>query len=125
MRSITLVAFLFTSAVAPLVYAAFQDAPAAPQKTPPPGVLHSVSVKGNSRYSTEEIIKETGLHLGQKVNSAVLEEARVKLQATELFNGVAFNFRYSASVPSEYDVVYDVQENDQVFPMRFERLNAS
>lgn len=125
MRSIQLAALVFTSAAAPLLFAAYQDAPAAPHKTPPAGVLHSVSVKGNSRYSTEEIVKETGLHLGQKVNSAALEEARVKLQATELFNGVAFNFRFSGSVPPEYDVVYDLQENDQVFPMRFERLNAS
>jgi outer membrane protein assembly factor BamA len=108
----------------PLSFAAYQDAPAAPQKAPPPGILHSVTIKGNSRYSTKEILAETGLHVGQKVSSAVLEQARTKLQATELFNGVAFNFRFTGAVPPEYDVVYDVQENDQVFPMRFERLNT-
>jgi outer membrane protein insertion porin family len=97
---------------------------AAPKKAPPPGVLHSVSIKGNSRYSSEEILKASGLHIGQKVSAAILEDARLKLQATELFNGVAFNFRYSSGVPSDYDVVYDIQENDQVFPMRFERLNV-
>ncbi len=63
--------------------------------------------------------------MGQRVDTAILEQARTKLQATQLFNGVAFNFRYSGTVPPEYDVVYDVQENDQVFPMRFERLNVS
>lgn len=100
------------------------DEQAAPKKAPPPGVLHSLTVKGNSRYSSDEILKASGLHIGQKVSSAVLEDARQKIQATELFNGVAFNFRFSGSVPPDYDVVYDVQENDQVFPMRFERLNV-
>ncbi|HZS53800.1 MAG TPA: POTRA domain-containing protein, partial [Bryobacteraceae bacterium] len=95
-----------------------------PKKAPPPGVLQSVSVKGNSRYSSDEILKASGLHIGQRVTSAILDQARVKLQATELFNGVAFNFRYSTGVPPAYDVVYDVRENDQVFPMRFERLNV-
>ncbi|HEX4747975.1 MAG TPA: POTRA domain-containing protein [Bryobacteraceae bacterium] len=125
MRWIPLAALMFTSAAGPLSFAAYQDAPAAPEKSPPPGILHSVTFKGNSRYSTEEILGETGLHVGQKVSSAVLEQARTKLQATELFNGVAFNFRFSGTVPPEYDVVYDVQENDQVFPMHFERLNTS
>lgn len=96
-----------------------------PQKAPPPGVLHSVSVKGNSRYSSEELIKASGLHIGQHVSAATLEQARAALQGTQLFNNVAFNFRYSGTVPPEYDVIYDVQENDQVFPMRFERLGAS
>lgn len=101
-----------------------QQDQAQPQKAPPPGVLHSLNVKGNSRYSSEEILKASGLHLGQRVSTPILEEARVKLQGIELFNGVAFNFRYSGTVPPQYDVVYDVQENDQVFPMRFERLNV-
>ncbi len=95
------------------------------KKAPPAGVLHSIRVTGNHRYSSEEIIKATGLQLGQRIDAPVLEEARAKLQATELFNGVAFNFRYSATVPPQYDVTYDVQENDQVFPMRFERLNVA
>lgn len=97
----------------------------APQKAPPPGFLHELTVKGNSRYSSQEILKASGLHVGQHVDSAILEQARQTLQATELFNGVAFNFRYSSSVPPAYDVVYEVQENDQLFPMRFERLNVS
>lgn len=126
MRLISLAAIACVIAAAPGWLSAQEDSQQAkPQKAPPAGVLHSLSVKGNSRYSTGEILEATGLRLGQKVNSAVLEEARTKLQATELFNGVAFNFRYSGSVPPDYDVVYDIQENDQVFPMRFERLKAS
>jgi outer membrane protein insertion porin family len=101
------------------------EQPSAPKKTPPPGILHSLSVKGNSRYSSQEILKASGLHIGQRVSAAILEEARQKLQGTQIFNGVAFNFRFSGDVPPQYDVVYDVQENDQVFPMRFERLNVS
>ncbi len=116
------------SAVVPFSVQSGQDAADqanAPKKTPPPGVLHTVSVKGNSRYSSNELLKATGLHIGQRVSAAILDEGRTKLQATQLFNSVAFNFRYSGAVPPQYDVVYDVQENDQVFPMRFERLNVS
>lgn len=127
MRWILCAALMFTSAAAPALLLG-QEQPeqaAKPQKAPPPGILHSISVKGNSRYSSEDILRASGLHIGQRVSAPILEEARASLQATELFNGVAFNFRYSAAVPAEYDVVYDVQENDQVFPMHFERLGVS
>jgi outer membrane protein assembly factor BamA len=123
MRWISCAALLFVGAAASIRLSEAQTQQA--QKAPPPGVLHSVTVKGNSRYSSEELIKATGLHEGQHVSGATLEQARAALQATELFNNVAFNFRYSGTVPPEYDVIYDVQENDQVFPMRFERLGAS
>jgi outer membrane protein assembly factor BamA len=121
MRCILAAALIFNSALT----AQQAESQATPKKAPSPGILHTVSIKGNHRYSTPDIIAASGLHLGQKADSAILEQARSKIQATELFNGVAFNFRYSGSVPSQYDVVYDVQENDQVFPMRFERLNVA
>jgi outer membrane protein assembly factor BamA len=131
MRWILCAALMFAIVGAPTVLMAAQgpqqqeEPQAKAQKAPPPGVLHSLSVKGNSRYSSSEILTASGLHVGQRVSAAILEEARVNLQATELFNGVAFNFRYSSTVPPSYDVVYDVQENDQVFPMRFERLGVA
>ncbi len=94
------------------------------QKQPPPGVLRSVTVKGNSRYSTDALVREMGLKIGAPIAPAVIEAARVRLQKTELFDSVADGFRYSGN-PLGYDLTFMVVEARQVFPMRFERLGIS
>ena len=39
-------------------------------ETPPrPGTLHSVNIKGNRLYSSEDIVKQTGLKVGQPVSA--------------------------------------------------------
>jgi outer membrane protein assembly factor BamA len=94
-------------------------------QTPPrPGKLHSVSVKGNRLYSSEDIVKQTGLKPGQPVSAPVIEKARVKLQETELFTNVADQYRTTGN-PPEYDVTFEIAENEQLFPMRFERLGVA
>ncbi len=97
----------------------------APKKQAPPGILHSVSVRGNQLYSSAEIIEESGLKPGSRVDRAIIDQAREKLQATELFNNVAFEYRTSAGVVPAYDVTFQVAENEQIFPTRFERLGIS
>src|SRR4051794_37742931 len=94
-------------------------------QTPPrPGKLHSVSVKGNRLYSSEDIVKQTGLKLGQPVSAPAIEKARLKLQETELFTNVADQYRTTGN-PPEYDVTFEIAENEQLFPMRFERLGVA
>jgi len=93
--------------------------------TPPPGILHAIAIKGNRLYPSNEIVKEAGLKPGQHVTAAIIEEARRKLQATELFNNVADEYRFSGSVPPAYDLTFNIIENEQLFPMRFERLGVS
>lgn len=95
------------------------------KKEPPPGTLHSVVVKGNTLYSSPEIVRETGLKIGQRITGPMIEQARLKLQASELFNNVSDSYRYSAGNPPGYDVTFEVAENEQVFPMRFERIGIS
>jgi outer membrane protein insertion porin family len=97
---------------------------AAPKKEPPPGTLHSISVTGNRVYTSADIIKYSGLKPGQRVTGGIVEQARTKLQSTELFNNVSDRFRFSG-VPPAYDVTFEVSENDQLFPMRFERLGVA
>lgn len=99
-------------------------ASAPPKKQPPPGIVHSVTIKGNSRYTTDQIVEALGLKTGQPVAAAGIESARLKLQSTELFNSVSDAFRYSAGNPPGYDITFTVAENEQVFPMRFERLGV-
>ncbi len=96
-----------------------------PRKEPPPGTLHSVVIKGNHLYPSQEIAKESGLKIGQRVTGAIVEQARIKLQATELFNSVADEYRLTAGAPPAYDLTFQVAENEQLFPMRFERLGVS
>lgn len=113
---------LFDSAALLFCLATLMPAQTPPKKTPPPpGVLKSVQITGNKRYSAEEIIKQTGLHPGQKINPADIENARQALQDLQLFSNVADRFRYTGS-PASYDLTFEVAEIDQVFPIRFERL---
>lgn len=93
------------------------------QRQPLPGLLRSITVKGNNRYSAEAITAAIGWKIGQHIAPADIESARVKLQATELFNSVSDAYRFSGN-PLGYDVTFTVAENEQVFPMRFERLNV-
>jgi outer membrane protein insertion porin family len=95
---------------------------AATKKDPPPGVIHSVTVTGNKRYGAEAIAKESGLIKGERVTPAVIEQARQKLQSTELFNSVSDSFKWLPGAPYQYDVTFSVTEIDQVFPLRFERI---
>jgi outer membrane protein insertion porin family len=116
MRSIIcLAAFVWL----PAYYASGQ---AAPKKQPPPGILRNISIKGNQLYSADDIARESGLKPGERVDAAIIDKARAKLQSTELFNSVAYEYRLSGSVPPAYDVTFQVAENDQVFATRFERF---
>ncbi len=93
-----------------------------PKRPPPPGTLHSVVVKGNQLYSSADIVKESGLKDGERVDRAAIDRARQKLQSTELFNNVAYQYRIGGGASPFYDVTFEVAENGQTFPMRFERL---
>jgi len=108
------------------ILTAAQEPPPSPAKRePPPGPLRSIVVKGNKLYPTDAIIKESGLKIGQRVSKSIIEEARKKIQDTELFNSVAFEYRTTAGPAPDYSITFDLIENEQIFPMRFERLGAS
>src|SRR6185312_17243955 len=100
-------------------------APKAAKKQPPPGALHAVNIKGNQLYSTAGILKELGLRVGQRVDPQAIEQARKKLLGTELFSNVTDEYRFSGTVPPEYNLTFEVTEIQQIFPMRFERLGMS
>lgn len=99
-------------------------APAVAQTPPRPGTLHSIRVTGNRLYSSDDIVKQTGLKIGQPISTPIIEKARLKLQQTDLFTNVAFQYR-TTSNPPQYDLTFELAENEQLFPMRFERLGAS
>lgn len=91
---------------------------------PEPGILHAITVKGNKRYSSAGIAKASELRIGQKVTPEIIRQARQRLQDTELFTTVADHYQFFGQ-PLKYDVTFTVSENQQVFPIRFERLGVS
>ena len=127
MRLILCAALVCSGLVVSAAQSSDQEAAAKPavKKEPPPGTLHSVIIKGNSLYSSQDIGKETGLKSGQRITGAIIEQARLKLQGTELFNNVSDSYRFSAGAVPAYDVTFEVAENEQVFPMRFERIGVT
>ena len=98
------------------------QAPAPKKREPPPGPLKTIHVTGNTTYSSEAITASSGLKVGQRVSPELIEQARQKLQDFEVFNSVAFEYKTTTTMPPEYDVTFQVVENKQLFPMRFERL---
>lgn len=120
MRSILCLALLCTCAVTCTAQGAAKPA----RREPPPGVLHTVSVKGNRLYSSATIAQEAGLKIGAPVSPQTIESARKKLLDTELFTNIADEYRTSAGERPAYDVTFEVTENDQLFPFRFERLGV-
>ena len=92
------------------------------KREPPPGPLRAIHVKGNSLYPADAIASVSGLKIGQRVSPAQIETARQKLQDLEVFTSVAFDYRTTPGPAPAYDVTFEVVENQQLFPMRFERL---
>jgi outer membrane protein insertion porin family len=113
-----------------LVCAAFSALFAqAPKREYPPGVIRSVRVTGNQIYPTADILNYMGLKQGDRASVPVFEQARQKVQSLDIFSTVSFSFKYEKAEPlqpspAQYDVLYTVAEDTQVFPMHFERLGA-
>ena len=79
---------------------------------------------GNHLYASADIVSESGLQIGERVTTASFEAARQKIQKTDLFATISYSFKYEASSPPKYDLVLTVVEDDQVYPLHFERLGA-
>ncbi len=95
-----------------------------PKRDPGPGMLRTLNINGTHLYSATEIASICGLQIGQRVTTANFESARQRIQATDLFATVSYQFKFEASVPPKYDLLLTVVEDDQVYPMHFERLGA-
>lgn len=97
------------------------------QSVPPAPTAYAVenlTVEGNHNYTAAQILAVAGLHEGQKAGKSDFEAARAKLEATGAFDNVSY--RYAPSKDAEgYDVVFEVGEVAQVYPVRFEDLPAT
>jgi outer membrane protein insertion porin family len=86
--------------------------------------VENLTVEGNHNYSVAQISAVAGLQPGQKAGKSDFEAARNKLDATGAFDNVSY--RYAPSQDGEgYDVVLQVSEVAQIYPIRFENLPAT
>ncbi len=123
MRSIRAVALLVLC-----LGISFAQAPKRPKPTLPPAptayLIVTLTVEGNHSHSAEQILAAADLRIGQSAGESELEAARRKLEATGAFDSV--NYRFAPSNDGEgYDVVFEVAEVAQLYPIRFEELPAS
>ena len=101
------------------------QSPPAKQAQAPVGVIRTITVKGNQIYATFDILKALGLNPGDRASQAILEQARQKVLALDVFSTASFRYQFESGTPVQYDVIFTVVEDTQVLPMHFERLGAT
>jgi outer membrane protein insertion porin family len=82
--------------------------------------LDSVQVEGLKRLKPEQVVKASGLAVGQKVDKPDFEAAQARLLATGVLASVGY--RYTSSARGGFSLTFEVAEVEQVFPVRFEEL---
>lgn len=93
----------------------------APAAAPGAWPIASINVTGNVLYPQPAIVRASGLRIGQRAGQADFDAARDRLLATGAFESVGYRFS-----PGDrgYAAVFDVVEVKQVFPFKFDSLNA-
>ncbi|HEX4138317.1 MAG TPA: POTRA domain-containing protein [Bryobacteraceae bacterium] len=85
--------------------------------------LDSITIEGNRILSTAGIIAASGLKKGATGNIAVFDAARDRLIASGYFDLVSYH--YKPATAGGYDVTFDVQEIDTLYPVRIDGLPAT
>jgi outer membrane protein assembly factor BamA len=85
--------------------------------------VEAFTVEGNHAYTAEQILAAAGLRAGQLGGKTEFDAARDKLEATGAFDNVSYRFAPSKDGEG-YDVVFEVAEVGQLYPIRFEDLPA-
>ena len=100
------------------VFAAFSapaQQPAQPSGSSP---LAAVEVTGSSRYSSEQIVPSTGLHVGSGITRDDLQQAANRLAALGCFATVQFRF---SSVGPGVKVTFEVTDAPEI-PVAFDNI---
>jgi outer membrane protein insertion porin family len=86
--------------------------------------VDSITIEGNRILSVAAITAASGLKLGQTGNSNVFDAARDRLIASGYFDMVAYKFK-PAKAGSGYEVTFEVQEIETLYPIRIDGLPAT
>jgi outer membrane protein insertion porin family len=86
--------------------------------------IDSITIEGNRILSAAAITAASGLKVGQTGNSNVFDSARDRLIASGYFDMVAYKYK-PASAGAGYDVTFEVQEIETLYPIRIDGLPAT
>ncbi len=84
-------------------------------------LIEKISVEGVKRYKPDQVIKASGLKVGQIGSKEIFDKAQAQLVEAGVFSTVAYRYQPGASGKS-FAVTFEVQELEQVYPVRFEGL---
>jgi outer membrane protein insertion porin family len=89
-----------------------------------PYPVDSIIIEGNRILSSAAITAASGLKVGQTGNSSVFDAARDRLTASGYFDMVAYKYK-PAKAGAGYDVTFEVQEIETLYPIRIDGLPAT
>src|SRR5262249_39695066 len=81
--------------------------------------LIEVKVTGEQTYVQEDIVKASGLQIGDSVNDESFKQATQKLGETGLFTDVSYSYSFSAAGAK---LTLQVKENDKLIPLIFDNF---
>ena len=78
--------------------------------------LFGLHVAGSKRFAEADIIRATGLALGQDISTQTLQEVSSRLASTGVFKGVTYRYTTRGS---QMTVEFHVEDADKFFPCSF------
>ena len=84
-------------------------------------LIDRISVEGTKRYKPEQVSKASGLKVGDVGSKEIFDKAQARLVEAGTFSTVAYRYQPTPSGKA-FAVTFEVQELDQVYPVRFEGL---
>jgi len=81
--------------------------------------LIAIEVTGSKRLQPDDVVRASGLQLGQNVHEADFQDAVRRLGETGAFHDVAYNFHFD---PDGTKLELQVQDAEPFVPVRFENL---
>jgi outer membrane protein insertion porin family len=86
--------------------------------------ITTIVVKGNKNLPAEQIIKASGLKIGEAGDKPRFDEARKQLEATGMLDSIAYQFE-PAENGRGYVATFTVDEVSPLYTVQFEGLNAA
>ncbi|MBM3811352.1 MAG: hypothetical protein FJW20_06915 [Acidimicrobiia bacterium] len=85
--------------------------------------IKSIRVEGSLLFSQEKLVQATGLKIGDPGTPDRFEAAKDRLIQSNAFGSVGYRYEPSSDGRG-YAVTYEVADIEQLYPFRFERLQA-
>jgi outer membrane protein insertion porin family len=95
-----------------------------PAAAPPKYPVKSIVIKGNKNLPSEQIVRASGLKIGELADKARFDEARKQLEGTGMLDSIAYQFE-PAPDGKGYVATFTVDEVSPLYTVQFEGLNAS